>query len=148
MGGRGLSISGASQGNDYERACRAREYLEAIACAHGNVLVLGDEPLQSSFFRTADGDLAVARWVYARSREGVEEFLEGPAEGRSDLAPTVPFNVLEGSLVLFDSALRGTDALARCPTANMPPGSYRVTTEKRQLEGEFSFVVHRLRVEL
>jgi hypothetical protein len=91
MGISGLSISGAPQGDDYERACRTEEYLEAMACAEGYVLVLGDEPLQSSFFRTASGDHAIARWAYAQSHERAEKFLEEPAAGSRDLAPPIPF---------------------------------------------------------
>lgn len=144
MGVSGLSTSGTPHRNDYERACSTREYLEAMTCAAGHVLVLGDEPLQSSFFSTETGDLAIARWVSAQSPEGVEKFLSGPVADGSDLAPAILFDVTQGRLVLFDSALRGSDALAGCPKADVQPGLYRVTTEKWQLERKFNFVVHRL----
>jgi Immunity protein 21 len=148
MGIDGLSAnSGVTERHDYGRACGVQDYLEAMACASGYVLVLGDEPLQSSFFRTYGGDVAIARWVYAQSRDDVEGFLAGPAAGGSDVAPPIPFVVTQGPLVLFDSALRGVNALARCPKADVQPGSYRVTTEKWQLERRFNFVVHRLRTQ-
>ena len=146
MGVDGLSMHGVPQRNDYARACSTRQYLETMACDAGYVLVLGDEPLQSSFFRTSSGDPAIARWGYAQSGESVERFLTEVGIG-SDLASAIPFDVRRGPLVLFDSALRGTDALARCPKANVQPGSYRVTTEKWQLEKRFNFIVHRLRAE-
>ncbi|MBL8565209.1 MAG: hypothetical protein JNM89_05780 [Hyphomicrobiaceae bacterium] len=144
MGINGLSKPSASHKNDYERACRTQEYLEAMTCGAGYVLVLGDEPLQSSFFVTESGNLAIARWVSAQSPEGLRQFLTGPVADRGDLAPAIPFDVSQGPLVLFDSALRGSDALACCPKADVKPGSYHVTTEKWQLERKFNFVVHRL----
>lgn len=91
MGVSGLSKSGAPHRNDYERACSTQEYLEAMTCAVGYVLVLGDEPLQSSFLSTESGDLAIARWVSAQSSEGVEKFLTGHVADGSDLAPGNPF---------------------------------------------------------
>lgn len=140
----GLSAPGTPQKNDYERACSTRQYLEALPCAAGAVLVLGDEPLQSSFFRAHNGDIAIARWVYAQSCDGVEKFLTEAIAGTSDSAPAIPFNLIQGPLVLFDSALRGLDALAQCPKADVKPGWYYVTTEKWQLERRFNFLVHRL----
>jgi hypothetical protein len=147
MGVDGLSASGASQRNDYERACGTRQYLQAITCAAGFVLVLGDEPLQSSFFRADGGELAIARWVYAPPHDDVETYLTAPAAGNGDLAPAIPFNVTQGPLLLFDSALPGTEVLEQCLKANVRSGSYRVTTEKRQLSRKFSFIVHRLSTE-
>lgn len=145
MGVYGLSATCSStQRNDYERACSTREYIEAMACAGGYVLTLGDEPLQSSFFRTVSGDLAIARWVYAPSPDNVETFLRRPLDDISELASAIHFEVSEGPLVLFDSALRGADALARRTKTDVQPGSYRVTTEKCQSGKTFRFIVHRL----
>jgi hypothetical protein len=147
LGIAGNSASGASQKNDYERACSARQYLEAVTCAAGFVLVLGDEPLQSSFFRTDGGELAIARWVYAQLHGDVESFLTAPAAENREQAPATPFNVTQGPLLLFDSALRGTDVLVKCPKADLRPCSYRVTTEAWQLGRKFSFIVHRFSAE-
>jgi hypothetical protein len=142
---KGVDGSSANFGfkNDYERACSTREYLEKIACAGGCVLVLGDEPLQSTFFRieTNEESLAIARWIYATSPEGAERFL---AEAVVDVRPSaevVPFNVVEGELVLFDSAMSWP--AEPCLRAYLEPDSYLVTTEMHKLEGKFSFIVHR-----
>jgi hypothetical protein len=145
MGIDGLSTHDRLQKSDYERACSTAQYLETMACDAGYVLILGDEPLQSSVFRTDGGDVAVARWVYAQSSEGVEKFLGGGC-GHT-LAPAVHFGVLQGPLVLFDASLRGMDALACCPKSDVRPGSYCVTTERWQLGKEFNFIVHRLTAE-
>jgi len=99
--------------------------------------------LQSAFFRTESGEPAIARLVYAQS-SGVEEFLKGAVGVTSELAPAIPFEVRQGPLVLFDSALQGTDALTRYPKADVQPSSYQVSTKRRELENAFSFIVHRL----
>jgi hypothetical protein len=145
MGIYGLSATcGSTQTNDYARACSSHEYLEAIACGDGYVLALGDEPLQSTFFITASGEVAIARWIYALSSDQVEMFLRSPIGNISEIAATIPFDVSEGPLILFDSALRGTDPLAHFTKADVQPGSYHVTTEKHQSDNTFSFIVHRL----
>ena len=145
MGVHGLSVSpGVTRRNDYERACGTQEYLEALPCDGGYVLALGDEPLQSSFFSGDSGELAIVRWVYAQSPD-VEKILKDVIGDTRELAPAISFEVRQGPLVLFDSALRGADVLARCPKAEVQPGSYYVATEKRQLEKNFSFIVHWLR---
>jgi hypothetical protein len=136
LGISGLSKPGVSQSNDYERSCGTSLYLEAMACGAGFVLVLGDEPLQSSFFQTNTGDLAIVRWVYVEVHADVEKFLKGPVIG-GDLVSATHFEVARGPLILFDSALRGEDALANSPRADVQAGSYRVTTEKWQVDRTF-----------
>jgi hypothetical protein len=131
--------------SDYERACASRAYVEAIACGVGSVLVLGDEPLQSSFFRTGDGALAIARWVYAQSNDdrNIAEFLSRSTADQ--VAPSISFSVVQGTLLLFDSALRGADELVQKSTSvELEPGPYLVTSERYQLDGKYSFIVHRL----
>jgi hypothetical protein len=129
--------------NDYERGCSTREYLEKMTCAGGCVLVLGDEPLQSTFFRTEGqgANLTIARWVYAVSSEGAEDFLKESVADVKPLAPAISFDVAEGKLVLMDSVMSWSakDLL----TADIEPGSYLVTTEQHQLDNKFSFIVHR-----
>jgi hypothetical protein len=82
--------------------------------------------------------------VYAPQSSDVEKYLEAIVGDTSELAPAIAFDVEQGTLVLFDSAMRGADVLARCPKMYLQPGSYQVTTEKLQVEKKFSFIVHRL----
>jgi hypothetical protein len=146
-----LGVQGRSAGsdsvhrNDYERACDTQEYLEAVLLNMGSALVLGDEPLQSAFFTTKSDDLAIARWIYARTNndDDIESFLSGTIAFVSTIALAISFEVKRGGLVLFDSALSGQQATACSRKADIRPGPYTVTTESFRMEGEFSFVVHR-----
>ena len=95
MGIYGLSASGSTQTDDYARACSAHEYLGVIACDGGYVLALGDEPLQSTFFQTASGEPAIARWIYAQSPHHIEMFLRSPTRNVRELSATTPFEVSE-----------------------------------------------------
>jgi hypothetical protein len=139
-----LSAS-SSHASDYARASSTQEYLERMACASEHVLVLGDEPLQSCFFRSesVDANLAIARWVYAESLDAAEKFLKGRVADTETLAPAVAFEVIEGKLVMFDSAMPWPNNLANCLRADIKPGSYLVTTEGCQLDQKYRFVVHR-----
>jgi immunity protein 21 of polymorphic toxin system len=144
MGVDGLSANSAYK-SDYERASRTQQYLEKIACTGGYLLVLGDEPLQSSFVRAdgVDESLAIARWVYAESSEGTDSFLKRPVANVEVLAPAVSFDVIQGKMVLFDSAKPGANNISSNLEADIQPGSYLVTTEKHELEEKFNFVIHR-----
>lgn len=99
--------------------------------------------MQSKFFRPEleGASLAIARWVYAKSLEGAERFLTEAVRNVRPSAPAVPFNVVEGELVLFDSAMSWpAQPYLR---AYLEPASYLVTTEMHQTSGEFNFIVHR-----
>jgi hypothetical protein len=140
MGLHGLSVP-SDHKNDYERACSTSEFLEKINCAEGHVMVLGDEPLQSSFFHDNRG-LAIARWVYVQVPVDAERLLRKSSDMETLQSP-VPFEVTEGKLVLLDSARNGFE-IERCQTVDIRPGLYRVTTEGLQSDGKFRFIVHRL----
>jgi hypothetical protein len=146
MGIHGISIGDAERrATDYDRACSTQEYVEILPCDAGEVLVLGDEPHQSSFFWTESGELAVVRWVYAQSGADIESFLLAPSAKSQELAPPLPFLVQQGRLILFDSALRSADVGSELTAAEVAHGAYLVTTEKREVAKQFNFIVHTLR---
>ena len=140
MGIHGLSANSRCE-NDYERTCATREFLEKIDCADGCVLVLGDEPHQSLFFRNDRQELAIARWVYADA-SNVEQILTRLA-GLEPLCPPVPFEVEEGCLVLLDSAWGGFE-IKSWQEVEVQPGLYQVTTEQLLSDRRYNFIVHRL----
>ena len=139
----GLS-GGGSTGvkNDYERACATRGYLEILTCGNGRVLILGDEPLQSSFFLTNKKETAIARWVFARSHD-MEELLCGLLDRTVELARPLAFEVAQGVMTLFDSALPSHAALDVSPTGELEVGRYLVTTEKFEVEKSICFLIHK-----
>lgn len=123
--------------NDYSRTCRTSDYLRLLNCNAGCVIVLGDEPLQSTFAQLEDGSLAIIRWVYSKSAV-VENFFSGPLIDLQVLSLPVPFKVTQGSLILFDSAFLGVEGLR----ANLAVGEYEVTSEQLNRES-YSFIIHR-----
>ena len=102
-------------------------------------------PYNQLFFQTKGENRthAIARWVYAESSEGVEKFLKTPVADAKALAPAISFEVTEGKLILFDSAMPWPEILKNHQRANLEVGSYLVTTEKHQWDKKFSFIVHR-----
>jgi hypothetical protein len=144
LGITGLSVSaGTNTTTDYRRACLSRRYIESIPCNDGSALVLGDEPLQSSFLSTQNAELSLVRWIFARSSLEVEKFLLSHINDGVDLAHTTRLEVQGNALNLFDSALRGCDGIQNGLEAFVEPGAYDITTEKIDSGREFSFLIHR-----
>lgn len=139
-GTQGSSVGEAR--SDYERACDQMDYVGAIACGSSQVLVLGDEPLQSAFVVKDEG-VFVVRWVSCVSNERA-------ASAIAQLPPTLPsieesikFRLDERGLIMFDAALSDIDP-ASCAGVELKPGVFTVTTEKYKSEGAYEFLVHRL----
>lgn len=126
---------------DYSRACQVTEYLVTIDCNSGEVLVLGDEPLQSAIFEGVRSEPFVARWIYANSPFEVGLFSNG--DSFVEIAPKTRFRVSTGELLLFDSSenLEGVQHSGK--THRFPIGSYDVTTEEIRIEGQCHFLLHR-----
>jgi hypothetical protein len=133
-------LSAGSKGSDYERANATEEYIELMPCGQGAVLVLGDEPLQSAFFRLQEGALAIARWVALSPGQDAEKVL---CHGSDivDLADPVGFRAHGTKLSLFDSALRPD--MSTCVQSDIRPGHYEVTSEALKMDGCICFIIHR-----
>ncbi len=134
--------SGPMGQNDYERACQVTSYHQSIVCGPGRLMVLGDEPLQSTLFVNSRSEPCIARWVYS-SNSDVDDFIFG-VERLQEIETRIQLSLLSGSLVLFDSSA----PLDRCePTAAeriaIEPGHYEVTAEKAEKAKELSFIIHR-----
>ena len=144
MGTLGLS-AGAVMGliTDYDRACATVDYIDVIPCGIGNVLVLGDEPLQSAFVLTEKGRLVIARWVYAQAAQDGNAILSRFLDDAYEISERVPFQIEEGTMVLFDSGQQGSGAMASHERSRGEAGLYHVTTEKLELKRVFSFLIHR-----
>ena len=136
----GLS-SRSSVKSDYARACDAKEYLEVLRCGDGNVLVLGDEPLQSSFLRTESGGLTIARWMYASSEDRALEFLRASSKSET-LASPIRFEINGDCLLMFDAAIGGENLTDHQMTM-LERGFYSITTERVISKGVLDFIVHR-----
>jgi hypothetical protein len=144
-GTKGRSVDdGDATKTDYERACTIAEYIQRLRCNEGDILVLGDEPLQSTFILMEKGELAIARWIYLQPRQNAETILKmAVMEADEICAPPIHFNINYGELILFDAACDGIQECKRYIKANLQQGRYVVTTEKRERNRMFSFLIHR-----
>jgi hypothetical protein len=144
MGTQGLSANSViGLKNDYERACATHEYLDVLSCGQGKVLILGDEPLQSALVWTDNGNLVIVRWVYAQSGQEEKLVLPTSLNDASEVSERVSFQIEDGILVLFDSALHGGNVAVGPNGNHIKPGQYEITTEKLEQKGMFSFLLHK-----
>jgi hypothetical protein len=127
--------------SDYDRACDQADYVGAISCGTSQVLVLGDEPLQSVLVLKDEG-VIVVRWVSCVSNERATSAI-------AQLPPVLPiieesttFRLDDPGLIMFDSALESVDS-SSCAQVDVRPGIFTVTTEKYKDEGVYEFLVHR-----
>lgn len=143
------AVGGCADGGrtDYERACDQPDYLSTISCGTDQVLVLGDEPLQSAFARTGDG-LVIVRWVSCVSADRAEQVIEllPSVLPEQEAAQLVQLN--DSRLCLVDAALDGAHAMTKASCIDIEPGYYEVTTERHVSKQEFDFLVHRFRLQL
>ncbi len=139
-GTHGSSVGGAE--SDYERACDQVDYVSAIACGSAQVLVLGDEPLQSAFVVKSEGVLVV-RWVSCVSSERAASAIAQLPSALPVIEEPTKFRLDDRGLIMFDPALDSIDP-AVCASVDLKPGVFTVTTEKYKSEGAYEFLVHRL----
>ncbi|WP_257460858.1 immunity 21 family protein [Archangium lipolyticum] len=127
--------------SDYERACGVEGYVGVIEKAGGEMLVLGDEPLQTAV-SALDGRPCLVRWVYAPSPGVAESTVAAmvPAQLRGPLE-SVAIR-LEGSpLVLMDAGAPGEhpgDTLE----LELEPGAYRVHVYEFAPARDMKFLVY------
>lgn len=147
---RGRRIEATSRWNargpatDYDRACDVRDYVGVIRVGEGFGLVLGDEPLATTWIPSDDADGGVlVRWVHAQGDDEVEVALMHAAD--QQFGPTNGvLRVDDPRLVLFDSALSGTNLLTPSLVIEIPAGDYRVETARLEPDPETSLLLHRL----
>jgi hypothetical protein len=119
--------------------------LGAIPCGAFEVLVLGDEPLQSIFAGTAQ-EIVIVRWVSCVTKARADEVIASVPRRLPIVGEAVEFSVIEPRLCLFDAALDtplSTDSELHC--IDVIPGRYSITTESHKREQEFDFLIHRFR---
>jgi Immunity protein 21 len=128
--------------SDYDRACEVMDYVGIVPCASSQVLVLGDEPLQSAFVREAAG-LAIVRWVACASASAAELALATIPAALPQIEEPKSIMVEAERLVLFDSACSLAD-VPQLLEAQITPGLYEVSTQRYASPGVFEFLIHRL----
>lgn len=97
-------------GNDYERACQCNLLLGSIPLDMGEALVLGDHPLQTSFWRAADDRLHIVRIRWAEPWTDVDSLLSAAnISALPSVQADIPFTFSGPDIVLFDSVEDGSD---------------------------------------
>jgi hypothetical protein len=127
--------------SDYELACGVEGYEGVIEKAGCQILVLGDEPLQTAVSRL-NGRPCLVRWVYAPS-PGVAETAAAnmaPAHLRGPLE-SAAIRMERSPLVLMDAGATGEhpgDTLE----LELEPGAYRVHVYELAPAEDMRFLVH------
>lgn len=127
--------------SDYEVACGVEGYEGVIEKAGRQILVLGDEPLETAVSRL-NGRPCLVRWFYAPSPEAAESavaamvpmHLRGPLE-------SVALRIESSPLVLMDAGASGEqpgDTLE----LELRPGAYRVHVYELAPARDMKFLVH------
>ena len=126
---------------DYDAACAVDGYLGVLARHGGQVLVLADEPMPTTFMPLG-GQLVLARWMYCPSKTMAEDLLTALPSRLPQLQSPLKIAHQVSAVALIDSASKGIEALSSAGQAALPAGEYVVTTED-YAGAEFRFVVHR-----
>jgi len=137
-------------GTDYGRACGVDDYLGVLACGPGECLVLGDEPMQTTFLPMKDCGLIV-RWMWAECEEDVIRVIQSVPQSVWE-ATLHRLHVGGGVLLLFDSAYPGDDLPTTSVGTNIPwlkvsvpSGTYEIDTADYQPDEQTRLILHRLR---
>jgi hypothetical protein len=136
---------------DYGRACSVDDYLGMLEVGPGSCLVLGDEPMATTFFPTEDGGIFV-RWIHAENEEDVVQAVRSVPESLWERFPHT-FDVGRAGLLLLDSACPSDDL--RPPPAEgisswmavpVPTGTYLVHTADYQPDDRTHVILNRLQL--
>ena len=129
--------------DDYDRACAVKDYIGLIKVGDREAIVLGDEPMTTAWFPSANqpGGIIVC-WGCADSEADVIQALSAiPEEVWSDTG--LSFQVGKTPLVLFDSAYPGEN-MEESLRINLEEGQYAISTAEYEPNEETSLILHRL----
>jgi hypothetical protein len=91
------------QPSDYEIACQASDYVSTLTMHGSEVLVLGDEPLQTAI-ATSDDFLLIIRWKWADSEADVHAAIKKIDFDAVSYIEKLNIEWLDKQLVMFDAA--------------------------------------------
>lgn len=117
-------LGSAGGGSDYNLACSVNDYAGVVKWRNQDVLVLGDEPLQTAMSVTSRGVVFI-RWMYAPDEASIIKCMDPDEWGAP--AEEVEWVIKSAEHVLFDSAARGS-LVQDWIDVPLRAGRYRVTT--------------------
>lgn len=142
------SWNGAHQSDgrpsDYERACRCNDYASLLDVGIGTGLILGDEPLATTWLPIELGGFpSLVRWVYANDEGSLRDQLDLVSVEFPQSEP-IAYTSLNLRHLLFDSALDGKMVFGSDSIEiELPVGIYLVDTVILKPNTETSMIVHR-----
>lgn len=127
-------------GADYEAACAVTGYIGVLKKEHRDVLVLADEPMQTTHFNDGTDDFLV-RWIYGTDEETVVGTLQSMPHALKDATEEVRLELAEDRQLIIDSGAEGATAAERLELSLLP-GSYTVKVFKYDPSPDVSLIVH------
>lgn len=128
--------------SDYARACGIPDYIGILPIGAGQGLVLGDEPLQTTWLPDK-GNGTLVRWICADSETSiVAHALQVP--DNLFAASGCEFRSQEKCLRLFDSAVAGGSlSPEQFLAVDLEPGRYKVFTALYRPDVSTAILLHR-----
>jgi hypothetical protein len=125
--------------SDFDQACQSADYASRLLLHACDVLVLGDEPLQTAIATCSDHQLIV-RWKWADSESDVRDAIDQLDVNAVDVVEKVVVEWIDQPLVLFDAA----DIFdpAQCLRFSTHPGPNEVSTFIYTPSPRTSLLVH------
>ena len=136
---------GDSSATDYDRACGIEDYVGIIDVGNGCGVVLGDEPLQTTWMIVDEREGGIlVRWCYAENEASVIQHVQKVPETIFQRSGLIYPSPCPRSL-LFDSGIPGdrlkeNDYLAIL----LAPGLYHIESGLYQPDDKTSMILHRL----
>jgi hypothetical protein len=129
---------------DYDRACDVSDLVGTVPVGSGEALVLGDEPLATTWWPLSDAASGVlVRWEYASDDAAVAGWLARIPE-RLPWETGAHFAFVDHDLVLFDAAEPGRDPLGARLEFTLSPGAFVVESARWRPDSATSLLLHRL----
>jgi hypothetical protein len=130
--------------SDYGRACQVQSYLRPINVGRGSALILGDMPLETSVWNDDFANATIVRLFCCDPRTNIPELLAGIGNACfDDPVELTNFEVVAGNMIIFDSALSGSDEKKKTIAFRTPPGNYRILTSIVNPNTRTSFLLHK-----
>ena len=131
----------ADGGSHYRLACAVTDYAGVAHLAGQELLVLGDEPLQTAVSNWND-TIVIARWLYAPDEAAIVRCIDQANWGEP--VETLAWQPSESRYVLMDSAREGTNPGPSLELA-MTVASYAVATCVVKPNPDVGAILHTLR---
>ncbi len=127
--------------SDYDVACGVEGYVGVIEKDGSQVLVLGDEPLQTAI-ASLNGRSCLVRWAYAPSHEAAQHSIAAmePIHLRGPLE-SVAIRIVHSPLVLMDAGAPG-ESPGVTSEVELTPGAYSVHVYEFAPTQDTKFLVH------